>query len=155
MIMNIRVLLVLLLPLEPTGRRGRYQIYLSGFCPVLPTVLTSPKTTQRLFFLPSHKYVAGFFTGEDVVILENNLICIPDDHPQFEPRGRDMGLIVKAKNFFKLAMMRTKITVHRKTTNVLLWFSWRDVKGWARCRHVFRKHVDPHFNSPLWSTEQT
>ena len=35
--------------------------------------------------LPSHKDVAGLLPGEDVIVLQHNLVCVPDDHPQFKP----------------------------------------------------------------------
>lgn len=63
----------------------------------------------------------------------------------------------KTKSSFKLAhslSIRKNKSLLKQTTNVLLWFSWRDVEGWARCRHVFREHVHPHLNSPLRAMEQ-
>lgn len=38
--------------------------------------------------LPSHKYVTWFLASEDIIILQNDLVCVPDDHPQFKP-GHD------------------------------------------------------------------
>lgn len=82
MVVDVCVLLVLLLSLQPavTGRRCEAKRRVS--------TQSSQKCKNGELILPPHKYVTWFLASEDIIVFQDNLICIPDDHPELKPAVR-------------------------------------------------------------------
>jgi len=62
--------------------------------------------SRRARDLPSDKYVTRLLAGEDVVVLQDDLVRVPDDHPQFKPGQQNQHLQ-------DILRMRTQINNNR------------------------------------------
>lgn len=131
MVVDVRVLLVLLLALQPAVAGRRFQ---AQRC-----VATQSRqkcfTLARICRLTSRRWRCRRLPGRPRPCSRWS----PWAQTCHEERWAKMGLTNHTPN------LPSRILI-----NPLLWFPWWNVQGGARRSHILREHVHPHLNSPLW-----
>ena len=110
------------------------------------------KNIKLIVYKPFNKDVATFFSSNDVRIVHDNFICVPNYNTKFVAAKKKTYFVSKCavrQKMYLDIIIHYLHWLHLQMIYVPGGFSGRDINRCTWRLHISGKHIDPHFNLTL------